>query len=250
MPGCPLDLGAFNVKSNFYCLVCGHCVPLCKKDSPAIYLRSPFVEITSHVKLTAKRTTYLTYSYIIPFFMGSQLARFVQHHKWYERIEAFFFGSNLLAFTALLILGFLFFLIVIRLGAAFFKPIKNDVFGLFSPMVPVLVPMAFTGELAYRLDYLLSNAGGFLPVVGRQFGINLESFGFHIPKGFIYGMCMIVLTVGLLAGGYVLHIFHRSGITGPVSRKKQVAVYILILLILLAYVILFATPNFHPEEDL
>jgi len=250
MPGCPIDLGALNVKSNFYCLVCGHCVPLCKKGSPAIYLRSPFVEITSQVKLTAKKTTYLTYSYIIPFFMGSQLARFVQHHEYYKSFEAFFFGSNLAAFTALLVLGNVFFLCVIRIGALFFKPIKNDFFGLFSPMVPVIVPMAFTGELAYRLDYFMSNVGNSLPVLGRQFGINLEWLAFNIPGAVIYGICMIVLAVGLTAGCYVLHIFHRGGITGSISRKKYMAVYILIFLIFIAYIVLFASSHFHPEEDL
>jgi hypothetical protein len=182
--------------------------------------------------------------------MGSQLARFMQHHKWYGSVEAFFFGSNLLAFTALLVSCFLLILAVIKLGAGFFKPIENDFFGLFSPMVPVLVPMAFTGELAYRLDYLLSNAGNFLPVLGRQFGVNLESLAFRIPKGVIYGTCMIVLTAGLLSGSHVLHIFRHGNITGSISENKYIAVYILIFLIFLAYIILFGSPLFHPEADL
>jgi hypothetical protein len=247
IPGCPIGLGAFNVKSNFYCLVCGHCVSLCRKGSPAIYLRNPFREITSHVKLTATKTTYLTYSYIIPFFMGSQLARFIQHERWYSPVEAFFFGSNLIAFTALLISGFLFFLMLIRVGASAFVPIKNDVFGLFSPMVPVLVPLAFTGELAYRLEYLLSNAGGVLPVLGRQFGIDMESLAFDISKGFIYGLCILVLAAGALAGCYVLNFFYNGKIAGFVSRNKYIAVYILIFLIFMTYAILFGAPYFQLE---
>ena len=250
IPGCPIGLGAFNVKSNFYCLVCGHCVSLCKKDSPAIYLRNPFREITSHVKLTAKKTTYLTYSYIIPFFMGSQLARFIQHAQWYRSIQDIFFGSNLIAFTALLASGFLFFLFIIRLGANSFVPIKNDLFGLFSPMVPVLVPLAFTGELAYRLEYFLSNAGAFLPVMGRQFGLNMELLAFHIPDEFIYGVCMIVLTVGALAGCYVLHFFYEGKIAGFISKSKYISVYILIFLIFITYVILFGAPYFQLEAAL
>jgi len=238
IPGCPVYIGAFNVKSNFYCLVCGHCVTLCKKDSPAIYLRNPLAELTSHVTLTAQKTTYLTYSYIIPFFMGSQLARFTQHRHWYGSVEAFFLGSNLVAFTALLVCGSLFVLTAIRVGATFFIPVKNDVFGLFSPMVPILVPLAFSGELAYRLEYLMSNAGNFLPVLGRQFGINMEALAFTIPESLIYSLCLAVLTSGALAGSYVLHIFHQGKIVGPLSKNKYLTVGVLIFLIFLTYIVL------------
>jgi hypothetical protein len=238
IPGCPIYLGAINVKSNFYCLVCGHCVTLCEKDSPAIYLRNPFTEITSQVALTSKKTTYLTYSYIIPFLMGSQLARLTQHQYWYGSVEGFLFDSNLIAFTVLLVVGSLFVLTMIRLGATFFIRIKNDVFGLFSPMVPILVPMAFTGELAYRLHYLLSNVGNFLPIMGRQLGISMESLAFRIPEGVIHSVCLAVLVAGVIAGSYVVRLFHEGKIVGSLSKIKYIAVYVLIFLIFLAYIIL------------
>jgi len=171
--------------------------------------------------------------------MGSQLARFTQHQHWYGLVEAFFFGSNLIAFTALLVFGSLLILTVIRVGAAFFIPIKNDVFGLFSPLVPILVPLAFTGELAYRLEYLLSNAGNFLPILGRQCGINMEATAFTIPQSVIYSLCLAVLAAGALAGSYVLHIFHQGKVVGSLSKNKYIAVHVLIFLILLAYIILF-----------
>jgi hypothetical protein len=239
IPGCPINLGAISVKSNFYCLVCGHCVTLCEKDSPAIYLRSPFSEITSQAALTSKKTTYLTYSYIIPFLMGSQLARFIQHRDSYVSIEAFFFGSNFIAFTALLILASLSILALIRLGAVFFVPIKNDILGLFSPMVPILVPLAFTGELAYRLHYFLYNIGNFMPILGRQLGINMESLGFTIRENIIHGICMVVLVAGVLAASHVINLFHEDTMSKPLSSTKSIAVYVLIFLIFLAYILLF-----------
>ena len=244
VPGCPISLGATNVRSNFYCLVCGHCVMLCKRSSPAIYLRNPFVEITSHVELTTKKTTYLTYSYIIPFFMGSQLARFVQHLQSYQSLQAYLFGSNLVTFTVLLAAGFLFLIAFIRIGASFFVPIENDVFGLYSPMVPALVPMAFTGELAYRLEYLLSNIGNFLPTFGRQFGIDMDSISFNIPAPIIYSLCILVLTLGALAGNYVLYLFHNRNFIAAMPKKNYVSVYILLTSIFLIYLILFGLPNF------
>jgi hypothetical protein len=171
--------------------------------------------------------------------MGSQLARFLQHHDWYGSIEALLFNSNLIAFTALLILGSLFILSAIRLGASFFPPIKDDVLGLFSPMVPILVPLAFTGELAYRLHYLLYNVGNFLPILGRQSGIDMEALAFTIPESVIHGVCLAVLAVGVLAGSYVLHIFHQGKIVGSLSKIKNIAVYVLMFLIFLAYIMLF-----------
>lgn len=237
-PGCPVYLGAYNVRSNFYCLVCGHCVSLCDKNSPAISIRNPFVEITSHACLERKKSAYLTYSYIIPFFMGSQLARFVQHQDWYGGIESFFFGSNLIAFTALLALGFLFFLAVIRLGATFFFPVENDIFGLFSPMVPALIPMAFTGELTYRINYFLSNIGDVLPIFGRQFGINLEHLQFSIPHTVIYWTGLAILISGGLSSSYVLRIFSKHDFE-CVIKKNFNALYALIILVFSTYAVLY-----------
>jgi len=44
-PGCPVYLGAFNIRNNVDCLMCGRCVSLCDKDSPSLRLRNPFVEL-------------------------------------------------------------------------------------------------------------------------------------------------------------------------------------------------------------
>jgi len=176
--------------------------------------------------------------------MGSQLARFVQHLQSYQSLQAYFFGSNLVAFTVLLAAGFLFFMVVISIGASFFAPIENDVFGLYSPMVPALVPLAFTGELAYRLEYLISNIGNFLPTFGRQFGIGLDTLSFHVPIPAVYALCILVLTIGALAGNYVLYIFYRRNFIAAMSKKHYVSVYILLALIFLIYLILFGLPDF------
>jgi hypothetical protein len=154
-------------------------------------------------------------------------------------IEAFFFGSNFIAFTALLILASLSILALIRVGAVFFVPIKNDILGLFSPMVPILVPLAFTGELAYRLHYFLYNIGNFMPILGRQLGINMESLGFTIRENIIHGICMVVLVAGVLAASHVINLFHEDTMSKPLSSTKSIAVYVLIFLIFLAYILLF-----------
>jgi len=243
--GCPIGLGASSIRSNFYCLVCGHCVMLCKRQSPAIYLRNPFVEIISHAELTTNKTTYLTYSYIIPFFMGSQLARFIQHLQLYNAVQSYFFGSNLIAFTALLAAGFLFFIAAIKTGSFFFNPIDNDFFGLFSPMVPALVPLAFAGELAYRLEYLLAEMGDFIPTIGRQFGIDLNALSFSVPAPLTYVVCVMILTVGALACGYVLSIFYKRNFMASPQINNYAFANLLLMLIFAMYILLFGLPDFH-----
>ncbi|HTZ17148.1 MAG TPA: 4Fe-4S binding protein, partial [Dissulfurispiraceae bacterium] len=184
-PGCPVYLGAYNIRNNVDCLMCGRCVSLCDKDSPHMNLRNPFLE------LIRNKGRYLTCSYIIPFLMGSQLARFMQHAPWYREAEASLLDSNAITFTLLLAMGFGLFILVQKVGAKLFGITEDPSFGKFSPMIPVIVPMAFTGELAYRLDYFLANIGDLLPVFGRQFGIDLAGLYFSIPQTVIYWICIL-----------------------------------------------------------
>ncbi len=233
IPGCPVYLGAYNVRNNLYCLVCGHCVPLCESDSPRINLRNPFLE------LIINKGRHLTCAYIIPFLMGSQLARFIQHQSWYKDIEAMFFGSNWLAFSVLLAAGFAIFIFLIRIGSRLFGLREDEVFGRFSPMVPVLVPLAFTGELVYRLEYFLANLGDFLPTFGRQFGIGLSHLYFSIPAAFIDFICILLLCLGTLSCSYVLHLFYTGDFEGVLKKRNFIILQSLTFVVFLGYVVLF-----------
>ena len=232
-PGCPVYLGAFNIRNNVDCLMCGRCVSLCDKDSPSLRLRNPFVE------LILNKGRYITCSYIIPFLMGSQLARFVQHAAWYRRAETALFDSNTITFTFLLALGFGLFILIQKAGARLFGITEDPSFGKFSPMVPVLVPLAFTGELVYRLDYFLANAGDFIPTFGRQFGINLEGLYVSVPRPVIYWICLLSLSMGTASSAYVLHIFNTRDFEGVIEKKRYYALHGLVLLLFTTYAVLF-----------
>lgn len=233
IPGCPVYLGAYNVRNNLYCLVCGRCVILCESDSPRINLRNPFIE------LIINKGRHLTCAYIIPFLMGSQLARFIQHQQWYKNIEAIFFGSNWIAFSVLLTSGFFFFIILIRIGSKLFGLREDEVFGKFSPMVPVLVPFAFTGELVYRLEYFLMNIGNFLPTFGRQFNINLSHLYFSFSDVFIDFICLFILAIGLVACSYVLYLFKTGDFEGILKKRNSFVIQIIISTVFIVYAVLF-----------
>jgi hypothetical protein len=213
--------------------MCGRCLYLCDKDSPRLNLRNPFVE------LVINKGRYLTCSYIIPFLIGSQLARFIQHASWYGGVEQWFFGSNTMAFTLLLGLGFVFALLVIRMGAFLFKTTEDPLFGKFSPMVPVLVPLAFTGELAYRLDYFLANMGNVMPTFGRQFGFHLEHLYFSISAATIHSICLALMGIGAVSSSYVLHLFNTRDFEGMIPKNNYYGLHLLVLLVGAIYAAVF-----------
>jgi hypothetical protein len=47
------------------------------------------------------------------------------------------------------------------------------------------------------------------------------------------------LVAGVIAGSYVVHLFHEGKIIGSLAKIKYISVYVLIFLIFLAYIILF-----------
>lgn len=232
--GCPVYLGAYNVRNNLNCLLCGRCIALCEADSPRINLRNPFVE------LIINKGRHLTCAYIIPFLIGSQLARFSQHQQWYKDIQHYFLNSNLIAFSVLLGLGFIALILVTKFGSKLFGLTQDEVFGKFSPMIPVFVPLAFTGELVYRLQYFLTNIGNFFPIFGRQFGFTMDHLKFSISTFFIDAICTIILTLGAFAGAYVLYLFYRGDFEGILKKENYLFLHMIILGVLASYIILFA----------
>ncbi len=230
--GCPIYLGAFNIRNNIDCLMCGRCVHLCDQDGPRLNLRNPFVE------LVINKGRYITCSYIIPFLIGSQLARFIQHTPSYSVAEQWLFDSNTITFTILLGLGFIFALLVIKIGAYLFRITEDPLFGKYSPMVPVLVPLSFTGELAYRLDYFLAHIGDVLPIFGRQFGVDLEHLQFSLSSIMIYWICLTLLCIGAISSGYVLHIFNTRDFEDVIPNINYFALHGLVLLVFGVYAFL------------
>jgi len=231
IPGCPVYLGAYAARNNLICLVCGHCIPLCDRDSPGLFLRHPLKE------LVINKGRHLTCTYIIPFLLASQIARFIQEKtSWYQGFKSALFHSEALAFSFLLAFLFALALFVIRLGAELFTIYEDELFGRFSPMVPVLVPLAFTGELVYRLEYLLHEIGNFGPTLGKQLGLSsLEALSFRVPEAFIHYLLLGITALGLLGALYTAHLLAFREFEGLVPRKNFFAILALASLVSAVY---------------
>lgn len=230
--GCPVYLGAYNLQHNLHCLVCGHCLPLCDRDSPQLLLRNPYSE------LIRNKGRYITCSYIVPFLIGSQLARFFRKEAAYTQLSGLLGWSDAVLFSILLIIGFLLSLAIIRYGARLFGITEDPLFGKFSPMVPILIPMAFTGELVYRMSYFARGIGEFIPTIGRQFGTDLlEKLTFSIPDFPVQMLSAFFMLNGAIAGCYILWQFCLKDFEGMIRLRNFIGVNFLIVTLLLFYLL-------------
>ncbi|MEN8142074.1 MAG: 4Fe-4S binding protein [Thermodesulfobacteriota bacterium] len=228
--GCPVYLGAYSVQNNLHCLVCGHCLPLCELDSPQLLLRNPYSE------LIRNKGRYITCSYIVPFLIGSQLARFFRFKEPYVQLQSWLGLPDTMAFSLLLVVAFIVVMLLIKFGSRLFGINQDPMFGKFSPLVPILIPMAFTGELIYRMSYFAAGIGDFIPTIGRQFGITpLLDMVFSIPDFPVQILSAFFMLNGSIAGVYILWRMCLEDFEGIVKLKNFVGINLLIVLILTAY---------------
>jgi hypothetical protein len=228
--GCPVYLGAYSVKNNLHCLVCGHCLPSCDRDSPQFLLRNPYSE------LIRNKGRYITCSYIVPFLIGSQLARFFRKQEVYLGIESFI-GSDAVAFSLLLLVFFVLVLVAIRFGNYLIGTSIDPTFGRLSPMVPILIPMAFVGELVYRMEYFATGVGGFIPTLGRQFNLHfLEKLYFEVPTFPVQILSAFLMLNSAIAGCYILWRFCLEDFEGVIKLRNFIGLNLLVSLFLCAFI--------------
>ncbi|MCB2181179.1 MAG: 4Fe-4S binding protein [Desulfobulbaceae bacterium] len=222
--GCPVYLGAISVQHNLHCLVCGHCLPLCHRDSPQLLIRNPYNELINNAG------RFITCTYTVPFLIGSQLARFLREKAVYSKAMELLAFSDALLFSLLLGFSILVVLGIIKLGNWLFGVKEKDpIVGRLSPMVPILIPMAFTGELVYRLAHFAEGIGDFIPTFGRQFGLQvLETVAFSIPVFPVQVLSAFFMMNGSIAGGYILWRYCLGPFEGVVSLKNFIIIHILL----------------------
>jgi hypothetical protein len=186
--------------------------------------------------LIRNKGRYITCSYIVPFLIGSQLARFFRHKETYGLFESWLNLPDAMAFSLLLGAAFIIVLALIKFGSRLFGIHEDPMFGKFSPLVPILIPMAFTGELVYRMSYFAAGVGDFLPTIGRQFGLAiLGEMAFNIPDFPVQILSAFFLLNGAIAGVYILWRMCLEDFEGIVRLKNFIGINLLIVLILTAY---------------
>ena len=240
VPGCPVSLGAFNIVNSLECHVCGHCLQLCPHDSPQLRLRQPLNEII------LRKGKYITCTYIIPILMGSQLARILDQSvlSYTSKIQATCtsdvvceMGLYLIPFVLAIILVYM----IISLGDLLFGVYHDDLLGSFSPMVPVLFPVAFAGELVHRLTFAVRNAYDFFPTVGREFGwTSLESWTFVVPEWVYPAIALPIMMMGQIGALYVLDSMVFGEFEGLIAPWRYHTIQIVFILMFAIYISLIS----------
>lgn len=227
--GCPVYLGAYSVKNNLHCLVCGHCLTTCDQDSPQFLLRNPYSELITN------KGRYITCSYIVPFLIGSQLARFLRYKEVYASLVSVI-GSDAAAFSLLLAASFMLVLVGIKFGNSLLVVSPDPIVGRLSPMVPILIPMAFVGELVYRMWFFADGIGDFVPTIGRQAHIDwLQKLSFSIPDFPVQILSAFFMLNGAVAACYILWRFCMEDFEGQVTLSNFIGLNVLISVFLLSY---------------
>ncbi len=128
---------------------------------------------------------------------------------------------------------------IIRFGSSLFGITEDPIFGKFNPMVPILIPMAFTGELVYRMEFFAEGIGNFLPTIGTTvlFSLSLEKTAFVIPVFPVQMLSSFLMLNGAIAGCYILWRFCLEDFEGLVELNKFIGLNLLIILQLLAYLV-------------
>ncbi len=216
-PGCPVSLGAYKVTNNLECLVCGRCMHLCDHDSPQLNIRHPLSE------LIIRKGRLISCTLMIPFLMGSQLARLLDQNIFnlMENIQSACMNGwvcQMGLYAVPLFLGFSILYVVIIYGDLMFGVFNDEIMGRFSPMVPILLPLAFGGELVSRLNFTVRNFTDFLPTFGRQFGVKaLESLTVAVPEWVYPAYGLAIMFVSELAGLYILDKFYGEEFEGVIA---------------------------------
>lgn len=230
---CPVYLGAVAVRNNLNCFICGHCLVLCPKDSPAIYLRHPLKEIIIN------KGKGVTCALIIPFLIGSQLARFLTETPYYSKWLELIHLNHSLLFTLLFFSLSLTLIILTKISALIFQYIEDPIFGKFNLSIAILIPFAFTGELIYRLQYFLKNLGEFLPTLGRQFNYSeLLKYQIKVSPALINYLSLLLLTFAFIGSLYLIFFFYYKEFEKEIPFKKYIHFILLCVLLYLSYSLL------------
>lgn len=233
-PGCPLYQGAFSLRSNQDCILCGNCVKICENASPAFNLRIPGHELWAALK--PEKIT----SVFVPVVLGTQIFRGLEHTELSYYLESTF-HSKWAAFAVLLMMATAFSFVFVReAGRIAFGPLKDKTIQKGDLFVNGLIPLAFGFEIAYQFKPFFERLGHFFPVFGHQFGFDFEYLDFAARSGGAKPLQVLMVLFGMAVSMIFLKIIirnHQDMESG--TRRPRDLRYVPILLLAGAYIWMF-----------
>jgi transcriptional regulator with AAA-type ATPase domain/NAD-dependent dihydropyrimidine dehydrogenase PreA subunit len=201
--GCPLYQGPFALSSNQECILCGNCIKTCPNDSPALNLRMPGHELWAAIKPEKVTTIF------VPVILGTQLFRGIEHTSFVQALEANTHSTWLLYALLLLLCITVSYGFIQAAGNISFAKLKNGAVKKAELFTHAIIPLAFAFEFVYQLKPLLTRLGTFFPVLGRQFGMNLDFFNVAATPGVVKFWQVVFLLGGMALSYLFLQILRR-----------------------------------------
>ena len=146
----------------------------------------------------------------VPVILGTQLFRGIEHTSFVHGLEV---STNsvwsLYAFllTACIAISYGF---IQAAGNLSFGKLKNGAVKKPDLFTHAIIPLAFAFEFVYQLNPLLTRLGSFFPVLGRQFGINLDFLNISASAGIVKFWQIVFLLGGMALSYLFLHILIRK----------------------------------------
>ena len=202
--GCPLYQGPFSLHSNQNCILCGRCVKLCPNDSPTLNLRIPGHELWAALKPEKVTTIF------VPVILGTQIFRGIEHLPFVQRLEVGFLPMWLIYAILLLASTAVSYIYTQISGTVAFTKLKNSDISKGSLFMHAIIPLAFTFEIGYQLNPLLTRFGHFFPTLGRQFGFNFKFMDFAYQVGSIKPWQVLLILLGIGISVIFLNILRKN----------------------------------------
>jgi len=230
---CPVYLGAISVQNNLNCFICGHCLLLCPNDSPRVYFRHPLKEIISN------KGKGITCSYIVPFLIGSQISRFlVESSSWKAFLSQIYLDEKI-AFTLLFLFLSFAILMLSRLTILILGVFEDPIFGRFNLAIASIIPLAFTGELIFRLKYFLQELDEFLNTITNLFKFKfLQALNLQIPNVYILIISYFLLFFAFIATLYIIYYFYSKDFEHEIPFKNFTGLIVFDLCLFFIYFII------------
>jgi len=204
VPGCPLYQGPFSLYTNQDCILCGNCVKICENASPAFNIRIPGHELWAAIK--PEKVT----SIFVPVILGTQIFRGLEHTGIGHSLESFM-HSTWAAFGLLLIVATAVSFLYTRVaGQISFGKLKDKKIKKGDLFINCIIPLSFGFELGYQLKPLLERLGHFLPILGRQFGFELEFLDFASGPGAAKPWQVLLILLGVVVSMSFLKILLKN----------------------------------------
>ena len=231
--GCPMYQGAFSLRDNEFCILCGRCVKSCANRSVRLNLRLPLTELWSSAQSSMATALF------VPTLVGTVLSIELRHTGLYDGLlsvlewQGVVFAVVLLA--SILAVGAMLWAAALVVGWRF----SLEAAAVFRWFALSMLPIALAGEVAHQIWPLLTEAADIVPAIGNVLGgQDWGDFTFSASSGFVRGLQFALVALGALGSLYVgRRLIAQSGL----GRAALALVFhrVTVVALLSAYVAVF-----------